>query len=275
MESGASSRELDQPQAMTYLRSRDCVAVMPSPVDNSPYTVLEALALRLPFVASRSGGAGELIHIDDLDRCTFDGWTTSDDVQPVEHAAEMPPFDHRSLADSYAELSRSLAGRQGSRWTRPKTKGPRQVACRGRRAAGIREPAGVGSHPRVSCASIHRDDARALATRSRASGSNRSARPGRRAGPRQHLEKRPADARGAGDRSAGGRSRGGSDHMRAPSSTTSRTSSLAICWCSCVPATVPTRSRRPAGRVGRSHAGGRILVPRSQQDCGRTSYRLR
>lgn len=91
--------ELDQLEATSYLRSRCCVAVMPSLIDNSPNTVLEAVALGLPLIVSASGGAGELIHIDDLDRCTFDGWTTSDAAHPIDHAAEVPPFDHHPIAE--------------------------------------------------------------------------------------------------------------------------------------------------------------------------------
>jgi hypothetical protein len=64
--------DFDQAQAITYLREHSRLAVMPSLVDNSPNTVLEAIALGVPFIASRSGGAGELIAVDDLAGATFD-----------------------------------------------------------------------------------------------------------------------------------------------------------------------------------------------------------
>ncbi len=63
---------LGQPEALAYLQSGAKLAVMPSPLDNSPCTVYEALACGLPFLAARTGGIGELIHEDDKDRVLFD-----------------------------------------------------------------------------------------------------------------------------------------------------------------------------------------------------------
>jgi glycosyltransferase involved in cell wall biosynthesis len=65
-----------QPEAVAYLRGKGDgtkrLAVMPSLADNTPNTVMEALALRIPFIASRVGGTAELIHPLDLGRATFD-----------------------------------------------------------------------------------------------------------------------------------------------------------------------------------------------------------
>jgi glycosyltransferase involved in cell wall biosynthesis len=63
-----------QPEAVAYLRGNGVrrLAVMPSLADNTPNTVMEALALRIPFIASRVGGTAELIHPLDLGRSTFD-----------------------------------------------------------------------------------------------------------------------------------------------------------------------------------------------------------
>ncbi len=63
-----------QPEAVAYLRGDGIrrLAVMPSLADNTPNTVMEALALRIPFIASRVGGTAELIHPLDLGRATFD-----------------------------------------------------------------------------------------------------------------------------------------------------------------------------------------------------------
>lgn len=48
--------------ALTFMRSRSgAVVVIPSPVENSPYTVVEALAAGRAVVTSASGGAKELI----------------------------------------------------------------------------------------------------------------------------------------------------------------------------------------------------------------------
>jgi hypothetical protein len=63
--------ERDQPEAVSYIREPGRLAVMPSPVDNSPNTVMEALGLGIPFITSRGGGIPELIHPLDLGRATF------------------------------------------------------------------------------------------------------------------------------------------------------------------------------------------------------------
>lgn len=62
----------NQLEAVAYIRQPGRLAVMPSPVDNSPNTVLEALGLGIPFITSRGGGIPELINPLDLDQTTFD-----------------------------------------------------------------------------------------------------------------------------------------------------------------------------------------------------------
>ncbi len=62
---------LNQPQAVAYIREPGRLVVMPSPVDNSPNTVLEAMGLGIPFITSRGGGIPELIHPLDLELATF------------------------------------------------------------------------------------------------------------------------------------------------------------------------------------------------------------
>lgn len=47
------------------------IAVMPSLEDNLPNTVVECLAWRIPFLASRTGGIPELIADSDVERVTF------------------------------------------------------------------------------------------------------------------------------------------------------------------------------------------------------------
>lgn len=53
--------DLDHRGAMAYLRRPHRLAVIPSLVENSPYTVLECLCANIPFVASAVGGIPELI----------------------------------------------------------------------------------------------------------------------------------------------------------------------------------------------------------------------
>jgi glycosyltransferase involved in cell wall biosynthesis len=61
-----------QAEALAYLRAGEKLAVMPSPLDNSPCTVYEALGCGLPFLAARTGGIAELIHADDREKVLFD-----------------------------------------------------------------------------------------------------------------------------------------------------------------------------------------------------------
>lgn len=57
---------LDRNGAISYLSDRpDALVVIASPIENSPYTVLEAIALGNPVLTSSLGGAKELIHSDD------------------------------------------------------------------------------------------------------------------------------------------------------------------------------------------------------------------
>lgn len=53
--------DLDHRGAIAYLRGPHRLAVMPSLVENSPYTVLECLCANIPFVTSTVGGIPELI----------------------------------------------------------------------------------------------------------------------------------------------------------------------------------------------------------------------
>jgi GT2 family glycosyltransferase/tetratricopeptide (TPR) repeat protein/glycosyltransferase involved in cell wall biosynthesis len=62
---------LDQPGAMRYLQQPGCLAIIPSLIENSPYTVLECLGSEVPFLASRVGGIPELIASEDLESATF------------------------------------------------------------------------------------------------------------------------------------------------------------------------------------------------------------
>ena len=62
---------MDQPSAMRYLREPGRLAIIPSLMENSPYTVLECLGSRIPFLASRVGGIPELIADADIEHATF------------------------------------------------------------------------------------------------------------------------------------------------------------------------------------------------------------
>jgi glycosyltransferase involved in cell wall biosynthesis/predicted O-methyltransferase YrrM len=67
--------DLGQPEALQYLQSGDKLAVMPSPFDNSPCTIYEALGAGIPFLATRTGGIPELVAKDDHQHVLFESTT--------------------------------------------------------------------------------------------------------------------------------------------------------------------------------------------------------
>ena len=64
--------DLGQPEALQYLQGGGKLAVMPSPLDNSPCTVYEALSLGVPFLAARTGGIPELVDRGDHGHVLFE-----------------------------------------------------------------------------------------------------------------------------------------------------------------------------------------------------------
>lgn len=63
----------DSAAALALLAEPGRLAVMPSRLENSPYTVLEALAHGVPFIARATGGIPELVHPDDRAETVYDG----------------------------------------------------------------------------------------------------------------------------------------------------------------------------------------------------------
>ncbi|MEZ5284149.1 MAG: glycosyltransferase [Vicinamibacterales bacterium] len=62
----------DRHGAMAYLSEPGRLAVLPSRIDNLPYTVLECLAGGIPFMASNTGGIPEMIREQDRPTVLFD-----------------------------------------------------------------------------------------------------------------------------------------------------------------------------------------------------------
>jgi glycosyltransferase involved in cell wall biosynthesis len=92
--------ELDHDGAVAYLRGRRCLAVMPSHIDNSPNTIAEVVALRIPCIVSRSGGVPEMIAWEDIGRCSFAGWAEDDErLEPLTPDLDPRPFHHGPLAE--------------------------------------------------------------------------------------------------------------------------------------------------------------------------------
>jgi glycosyltransferase involved in cell wall biosynthesis len=63
---------LTSDEAQAFLAATDCVAVIPSLIDNSPCVVYECLKHGQAFIAAGSGGIPELIHAEDRDLYLFD-----------------------------------------------------------------------------------------------------------------------------------------------------------------------------------------------------------
>ncbi|MCO1335323.1 glycosyltransferase family 4 protein [Microbulbifer sp. OS29] len=61
--------DCNQPEALSFLCSRDMIAVMPSLIENSTMAVYETLENNIPFIATRVGGTPELIAEKDQDDC--------------------------------------------------------------------------------------------------------------------------------------------------------------------------------------------------------------
>ena len=61
--------DLGQQEALDYLRRPGVLAVMPSLAENSPCVVVECLIAGVPFVATDSGGTGELVAEPDRGLC--------------------------------------------------------------------------------------------------------------------------------------------------------------------------------------------------------------
>ncbi|SFT91167.1 Glycosyltransferase involved in cell wall bisynthesis [Pseudovibrio denitrificans] len=63
---------LNQPEALSFLCSRDMIAVMPSLIENSTMAVYETLEHNVPFIATNVGGTSELIDSQDHSSCLIE-----------------------------------------------------------------------------------------------------------------------------------------------------------------------------------------------------------
>jgi glycosyltransferase involved in cell wall biosynthesis len=138
----------DSSGALDYLREGNRIAVIASLIDNSPNTVTECLHLRIPFIASRTGGIPELIATDGIDKVTF-------------------PLDSQVLADRLCDalrdgipLVRPAADPEinRQRWIAWHDALPSMPAS----AATVRGDMRNGSKPLVSVCLVHHDRPRLL-----------------------------------------------------------------------------------------------------------------
>jgi len=63
--------DYDALQALDYLKSDNRLAIVPSLLDNSPFTLYECLSERIPFICSDRGGTPELVKPEDRSEVIF------------------------------------------------------------------------------------------------------------------------------------------------------------------------------------------------------------
>lgn len=82
----------DRTAAAAYFASLIApIAVVPSPFENSPYTVLEAVAIGVPLISSRAGGGHELIEHGYPGLCDIDAEALAAKIrEAVEHGLAAP-----------------------------------------------------------------------------------------------------------------------------------------------------------------------------------------
>jgi len=68
-------KDMDAQARMDYIKGGARLAVMPSVMENAPYSVLECLVAGVPFIATKVGGVPEMIHPDDHERVLIDTLT--------------------------------------------------------------------------------------------------------------------------------------------------------------------------------------------------------
>lgn len=89
----------DRTAATAYLASLNSpIAVIPSPFENSPYTVLEAVAIGLPLICSRAGGAHELLEAGYPGLCDIDADALAAKIQAAVEDGLAAPRAAQSLA---------------------------------------------------------------------------------------------------------------------------------------------------------------------------------
>lgn len=94
---------LDRTGAAEYMASLDApIVVVPSPYENSPYTVLEVAAQGLPLISSTGGGGKELVRQPYPGMCEMNAVSLAERImEAIENGLEAP-----TLAESLQEIER-------------------------------------------------------------------------------------------------------------------------------------------------------------------------
>jgi GT2 family glycosyltransferase/glycosyltransferase involved in cell wall biosynthesis len=114
-------------EAQEFLLSNECVAVIPSLVDNSPCVIYESLRLGLPFIAAGTGGIPELIDEADRSRLLFEPTESALVAKICEvldsdgWAAGRPRFESTKVADLWLAWFERVARSRSNRSMTPLT----------------------------------------------------------------------------------------------------------------------------------------------------------
>ncbi|MGE7415067.1 glycosyltransferase [Methylobacterium tarhaniae] len=114
-------------QAIDYLKTSGTVAVLAALHDNSPYTVLECIYHRIPFISSDVGGVSELIHSANHESTLFaptPSGLARHILKTVQHGSVQPAicsFDFRKNKEEIIALHRDIENKIASRSPRPES----------------------------------------------------------------------------------------------------------------------------------------------------------
>lgn len=103
--------DLDSPSALRYLSKPGRVAIMPSRMENSPYSVIECLECKIPFISTNVGGIPELV----ADQC-HDTHLVEVDVEDL--ATRLVEVLKNGLAPATASETAAQVNSKWGEWTR-------------------------------------------------------------------------------------------------------------------------------------------------------------
>lgn len=124
----------DRDQALAYLQQPGRVAIIASLVENSPYTVLECVLKRIPFMAADVGGIAELIDPADRDRALFkptpEGLKTALlALNGERYAPPRPAFDADATRQAWLDLQHTLLEQSAVAPVEPRGAAPHITVC--------------------------------------------------------------------------------------------------------------------------------------------------
>ena len=111
--------DLDTDGAQAYLRDRQCLAVIPSLIDNAPCVISECLRRAIPFLSTRTGGIPELVAAEEVDRVLVEPRAAAlaariGEILGQPFAPARPAYAEPGVAARWLDWFASLAPAQAS-----------------------------------------------------------------------------------------------------------------------------------------------------------------